>query len=154
MVFLYPITDENEAWNNKRVEEATASGAGDEGLFFCKQTISNACGTIGIIHSLVNNGAGMEFSDTGFLHKFVESTKGMNSSERAAYLEKDEELEKAQDTAAQEGQSANQDRSADINLHFIAFVHHNGGLYEMDGRKPIPIKCGPTTPETLLEVCF
>ena len=34
----------------------------------------------------------------------------------------------------------------------MAFVHKDGGLYEMDGRKPKPTRHGNTTPDTLLEV--
>ena len=38
-----------------------------------------------------------------------------------------------------------------VNLHFIAFVHVNGTLYELDGTKSAPINHGPTTQDSLLE---
>lgn len=38
----------------------------------------------------------------------------------------------------------------DMNQHFVAFIHREGHLYELDGRKSAPIHHGPTTPETLL----
>jgi hypothetical protein len=37
-----------------------------------------------------------------------------------------------------------------VNLHFIAFVHVNGSLYELDGTKSAPINHGPTTQDALL----
>eukprot|EP01061_Rhynchopus_euleeides_P045979 TRINITY_DN8537_c0_g1_i1.p1 TRINITY_DN8537_c0_g1~~TRINITY_DN8537_c0_g1_i1.p1 ORF type:complete len:259 (+),score=112.71 TRINITY_DN8537_c0_g1_i1:92-778(+) len=150
VVFLYPITEENEAWNEKRVKEAQEAGTkAPEGLFFCKQTISNACGTIGIIHALANNASKLTLKPDSFLKTFIE--KPLSPEERAKYLEEDKQLDEAQGAAAQEGQTANQDISAEINLHFIAYVHHEGKLYELDGRKDIPLECGPSTPDTVLQ---
>jgi hypothetical protein len=37
-----------------------------------------------------------------------------------------------------------------ILLHFVAFIHRDGHLYELDGRKFDAINHGPTSPETLL----
>lgn len=42
---------------------------------------------------------------------------------------------------------------ADLNnldMHFVCFVHHNGGLYQLDGRKGAPIYHGATTADTIL----
>jgi len=58
----------------------------------------------------------------------------------------------AHESSALEGQTAAPDISAKTNLHFVAFVHANGGLYELDGRKDTPTKHGNTTPDSLLEV--
>jgi len=51
---------------------------------------------------------------------------------------------------AQEGQTE-VNPNEQVNHHFIAFVHKDGNLYELDGRKEFPINHGATTPETLLE---
>ena len=34
---------------------ASESSGRDAGVYFMKQTISNACGTIGLLHALANN---------------------------------------------------------------------------------------------------
>ncbi|CAJ0926271.1 unnamed protein product [Ranitomeya imitator] len=38
-----------------------------------------------------------------------------------------------------------------VDLHFVAFVHLQGHLYELDGRKPFPVNHGKTSEDTLLE---
>ena len=38
-----------------------------------------------------------------------------------------------------------------VNLHFIAIIHKDGCIYELDGRKPFPINHGSTSPDTFLE---
>ena len=37
----------------------------------------------------------------------------------------------AHEQSATEGQTAAPDRDEKVNLHFVAFVHHEGGLYEL-----------------------
>ena len=141
------------AWSDKQVEAQQAAGTTGDGVFFCRQTIGNACGTIGIVHSLANNAEHLTMSGDGFIGNFIAKTKGMSADERAGVLQEDETLDAAQEEAAQEGQSANQDINADINLHFIAYVQKNGRLWELDGRKPFPLDCGPSTDASVLQVC-
>ena len=38
----------------------------------------------------------------------------------------------------------------EVNLHFVALVHVDGGLYELDGRKNTAVRHGDTTAESLL----
>lgn len=58
----------------------------------------------------------------------------------------------AHESSALEGQTEAPDINVKTNLHFVAFVHCDGGLYEMDGRLDKPVRHGNTTPDTLLEV--
>ena len=48
------------------------------------------------------------------------------------------------------GQTAAPDADEEVNLHFVAFVHVDGGLYELDGRKPGPVRHGASSAGTLL----
>lgn len=36
-------------------------------------------------------------------------------------------------------------------LHYVCFVHKEGALYELDGRKTTAINHGATSPDSLLE---
>ena len=59
-------------------------------------------------------------------------------AENGATLESDEEIETKHTSAANSAaNSSAQVASADsnVNEHFVAFVEHNGGVYEMDGRR-------------------
>ncbi|XP_068609206.1 ubiquitin carboxyl-terminal hydrolase isozyme L3-like, partial [Brachionichthys hirsutus] len=59
-------------------------------VYFMKQTIGNACGTIGLIHAIANNLAHLEFEAGSALKKFVEEMVPMTPEKKAAFLEKDE----------------------------------------------------------------
>lgn len=89
-------------------------------VYFIKQTIGNACGTIGLIHAVANNKAHLDFGELllfvkvkiqspvclqtvyftvcscfssepdSALKKFLEQTSKMSPEERATFLEKDE----------------------------------------------------------------
>lgn len=57
VLMLFPITDAEEAYKdeqNARVDASETKPSPDE-VFIMRQTISNACGTIGLVHSIGNN---------------------------------------------------------------------------------------------------
>eukprot|EP01060_Flectonema_neradi_P032772 TRINITY_DN5298_c0_g1_i2.p1 TRINITY_DN5298_c0_g1~~TRINITY_DN5298_c0_g1_i2.p1 ORF type:complete len:248 (+),score=61.50 TRINITY_DN5298_c0_g1_i2:49-744(+) len=152
VLFLFPISENNEKWKQKTVSDITASGQTlSKDVFFVNQTIGNACGTIGILHALANNLEDLKLKEGSFLKNFIDSTKDMSPKERAQFLADDTTIEEAQGTAAQEGQTQNQPLSAQINLHFIAYVEKEGNCYELDGTRPFPINVGKSSPETLLQ---
>lgn len=152
VLLLFPITEKYEAF--KQEEEETLKTKKQDissDVYFMKQTIGNACGTIGIIHAVANNLKHLEFESDSPLKKFFEKTSKMNPEERAAFLEKDESIRVMHESSAQEGQTEAPSADERVNLHFISFVNVGGQLYELDGRKPFPIVHGDTSEETLLE---
>lgn len=50
----------------------------------------------------------------------------------------------------QEGQTPVPSELDKIDMHFVCFVHHEGTLYQLDGRKDAPVAHGSTKPESLL----
>jgi len=145
-LLLYPTVLSPES-------ESCLFGSEDQtsGLYFIKQTIGNACGTIGIIHALCNNDEKLGFDREKHLSKFFGDTKDLSPEERGKHLETDEAFGEAHDEVAQEGQTRAPSRDDHVDLHFVAFVHHKGTLYELDGRRNAPVSHGPTTEDTLLE---
>ncbi|XP_059155631.1 ubiquitin carboxyl-terminal hydrolase-like isoform X2 [Physella acuta] len=120
-------------------------------LYYTKQTIDNACGTVALVHALANNQDQINFDDTKHFKTFLELTSSLNPDERAKFLEEDNKMGAAHDDCAQEGDTQAPSLDEKVKSHFVTFVHFNGTLYELDGRKDAPVVHGKTTPETFLE---
>ncbi|XP_041358026.1 ubiquitin carboxyl-terminal hydrolase-like [Gigantopelta aegis] len=145
LMLLYPCT--------KKVEDnpiGTVSPDLTDSVYFIKQSIRNACGTIAIVHALANNANSIKFDADKYFSKFIEETKNMSPSERAQFLEKDKNMGNIHEESAMEGQTRAPSSEESVNPHFVAFINKNGKLFEMDGRKDGPIDHGKTTPDTFL----
>ncbi|KYQ89228.1 peptidase C12 family protein [Tieghemostelium lacteum] len=151
VLLLFPITQDYEEKRYDLEEEINEKGQIlSDKVYFMKQYIGNACGTIGVIHSVLNNANTIEFTD-GFFKKFLEKTNNLNVEERAISLLNNSEIEKSHEIAAVQGQSQVPDDDEPVILHFVSFVHVDGHLYELDGRKPFAVNHGPSSAETLLQ---
>ena len=110
VLMLFPITDATEAAKASEEERLKATGQKlSPDLWFSKQTISNACGTVAMLHAYANN-PDVEPAAGSFLEKYLKATKDMSPEERARFLEYPKEgepdIEAAHSEAAQDGQSA------------------------------------------------
>lgn len=152
VLLLFPITEKYEVFRTEEEEKIKSQGQDvTSSVYFMKQTISNACGTIGLIHAIANNKDKMHFESGSTLKKFLEESVSMSPEERARYLENYDAIRVTHETSAHEGQTEAPSPDEKVDLHFIALVHVDGHLYELDGRKPFPINHGETSDETLLE---
>eukprot|EP00759_Apiculatamorpha_spiralis_P033501 PhF_6_TR34845/c0_g1_i1/m.50598/K05609/UCHL3, YUH1; ubiquitin carboxyl-terminal hydrolase L3 len=154
VLMLFPITDQNTKFMEDKVRtlsEGTDGPKVSPNVFFMNQLIGNACGTIGILHALSNCRDELTLKDNGFLKNFFTATASMTARNRGEFLVHDEQLDAAQEVAAQQGQTSNQQIEAQINLHFVCFVVKDGFLYELDGCKPFPVNWGPSSEDTLLK---
>lgn len=146
VLFLYPLTKKSE--EERIQQDSTLKWDPSNGVYFMKQTVGNACGTIGLLHSVGNITSEIKLVEGSYLDKFFKSTANMNPSERAKFLENDREMEVAHSVAATAGDTQATD---DVNTHFISFTCVNGQLYELDGRKAGPISHGLSSPTTVLQ---
>jgi ubiquitin carboxyl-terminal hydrolase L3 len=154
VVMVYPIKKASEEFAKQQADEIAANGQTlSPKLRYIKQTIGNACGTIGILHALSNIGVeGLMKIDSGcYLEKYLESTKDMTGEQIAEYLDSDTELSATHAEAASEGSTAVPVDNTSVDTHFVCFVEIDGNLYEMDGRKAGPINHGACEPDKLLE---
>ncbi|GFN94223.1 ubiquitin carboxyl-terminal hydrolase [Plakobranchus ocellatus] len=120
-------------------------------LFYTKQTIGNACGTVAIVHALANNQKQITFDESKHFKTFLEMTQAMNAEDKAKYLEKDEQMGAAHEDCAQEGDTQAPSVDEHVKSHFVTFVNCNGNLYELDGRKDGPVFHGQTNADSFLE---
>ncbi|KAK4434878.1 Ubiquitin carboxyl-terminal hydrolase 3 [Sesamum alatum] len=145
VLFLYPITPKSE---EERILQDNAIKEPSNGVYFMKQTVGNACGTIGLLHAVGNITSEIKLVEGSYLDNFFKSTAKMDPSERAAFLENDRDMEVAHSVAATAGDT---EASADVDTHFICFTCVIGQLYELDGRRAGPISHGASSPSTLLQ---
>ena len=144
VVFLFPVTERYEKFRKEEQERIQRQGqlVPPKELYFVRQTIPNACGTIGLIHSLSNNADILGVSESGFIAKLLNETSTQTADDRALFLESSHELERIHDSFSREGQTEAPSRDEEVDLHFVCFVEKEGQLWEMDGRKPFPIHHG------------
>ncbi|KAK2508435.1 hypothetical protein MC885_004361 [Smutsia gigantea] len=62
LLLLFPLMAHHENFRKKQIEELKGQEVSPK-VYFMKQTIGNACGTIGLIHAVANNQDKLEFED-------------------------------------------------------------------------------------------
>lgn len=154
LLMLFPISQGSEEHRKEEEQEIKTKGqVVSEKVYYMKQTIGNACGTVGLLHAVGNISS--TYPDAirpgTYLDKFYSTTTTMSPDSIAEYLEDDEELEETHVEAADEGQSEQVEDANDVDNHFICFSHVDGCIYELDGRKAFPINHGACAEEEFLE---
>jgi ubiquitin carboxyl-terminal hydrolase L3 len=140
-LLVYPITEAAEA-AHAATDVTNLNPPLLKDLYFCPQTISNACGTMGLLHVAMNC---PELIQADSWLDLQRKTAGpLSLAARSAALETDAELAAVHASFASQGQSEGVDASADVDLHFVAFVpkvDSDGKLIvvELDGRRPAPV---------------
>ncbi|XP_026461609.1 ubiquitin carboxyl-terminal hydrolase-like [Ctenocephalides felis] len=151
LILLFPCSAKYE--EHRAAEDAKLTASPQEiskNLFYMKQTVHNACGTIALVHSVANNTDQIQLGD-GVLKQFLEDSESADAQSRGNGLETCEGIMNAHKELAMEGQTNAPGLDEPVNHHFVALVHKDGHLYELDGRKSFPINHGTTTPNTFLE---
>ncbi|KII85743.1 hypothetical protein PLICRDRAFT_44131 [Plicaturopsis crispa FD-325 SS-3] len=141
VILLFPITEDIE---RTRVEEdariaAEGQPAIDPTVFWIKQTIGNACGTIGLLHALANTD--VAFLPESPLAKFINECRDKTPEERAKVLETTPLFADIHAEAASSGQSS-VPRDLDTDLHFTCFVEAPSGECRAPGVPPTPTTKG------------
>ncbi|TNM85794.1 ubiquitin carboxyl-terminal hydrolase isozyme L1 [Takifugu rubripes] len=144
LMLLFPLTQQHETFRKQQADKI----AEDSGVYFLKQTASNSCGTIALLHAVANNKGKFAFASGSVLEKFLNETANMSPEDRAKHLENNKTIFDAHNEVASQGQCR---PAADkVNFHFITFVNVNGQLYEFDGRVNGPVKHGSTSDESFI----
>ncbi|EKM50356.1 uncharacterized protein PHACADRAFT_263608 [Phanerochaete carnosa HHB-10118-sp] len=157
VVLLFPISKEYEEKRKAEDEKIAKEGQHpiDPTIVWIKQTIQNACGTMGLLHALLNSNVTLE--PESVLEKFIDECKDKTPEERAKLLETTPLFASIHAEAAASGQTAAPDISESVDLHFTCFVQapdtaaRDQGvpapegarrLIELDGRRAGPVDRG------------
>jgi ubiquitin carboxyl-terminal hydrolase L3 len=143
LILLYPVS-------KVKSTSGDAPTVTPDGVYFMKQTIRNACGTIALLHSVGNNLDQVPLTGDSILQKFFSKTKDMSPEERGRELENSTEISQTHETSAQAGQTAAPALDSEVDYHFVAFVHKSGKLLELDGRLDGAIEHGSTSESAFL----
>jgi len=145
VVLLHPLKEKES--NKPDGDGVVATGD----VMLIEQTIGNACGTVAILHALVNNYKALDLDKSEYLQGLYAKLKSLSPKERAKVLEGEAELSCAHEETALQGQTAAPDANEDTELHFVTFIHNGGKLYELDGRKKAPTNHGSSSDTGLLK---
>jgi len=162
LCLLYPSSKINATRRPEYVAKAANQPAPPASLFFVQQCngIGNACGTIACVHAVANASLSGAFSlADGALKPFVEGTLAVGPKERGDKLLEAKDLQELSDATAAAGHTEGAGTDDAQGQHFIAFVHCEGMLYELDGRNfdhssdtavAAPVCHGATNADTFL----
>jgi ubiquitin carboxyl-terminal hydrolase L3 len=149
LLVIIPLTPAS-AWKLDRDAEdkdkpAIYQGKGpDEPVLWFTQTIGNACGSIGMIHCLLNGPASEHLVPGSFLARLKSEAVDLGMNERAKLLYDSLELEEAHQSVAEIGDSKmpSLDAEGHTGQHFVAFVKDGGKLWELEGGRKGPLERG------------
>jgi len=126
---------------DKRTSHAVTTDA-PEGVFFAKQTISNACGTLALLHVLLNR---PEIDVGTALADYKAFAADLPPDLRGDLLGSCDPIRVTHNLFARPEPFEAEERAArddDDVYHFIAYTQVGDKLFELDGLKPAPIQFG------------
>lgn len=146
LLVILPLT---AAWNAHRMEEDKdkeeyASKGVDEPVMWFKQTIGHACGSIGLLHCVLNGPAKEHIDPDSTFDHIKDKAIGLGVEQRARMLYNDHEFEKAHQSVGMMGDTVPPDARGGEHLgqHFVAFVKEGGRLWELEGSRKGPLDRG------------
>ena len=144
LLVIIPLTP---AWDQSRkaedADKAPYTGSGpDEPVIWFKQTIGHACGSIGLLHSVIN-GPAVDFikrdSDLAAIRNLAIP---LDMVKRAEMLYNSEPFELAHKSVEQAGNSYADPTDGRDGGHFVSFVKSGGKLWELEGNRKGPLERG------------
>jgi ubiquitin carboxyl-terminal hydrolase L3 len=137
---LLVIIPPTPAWDrDRKAEDAdkefyTGSGP-DEPVIWFQQTIGNACGSIGLLHSVINGPASNYILPGSDFAAIRDLAIPLDMNQRAEMLYNNEAFERAHKSVEQAGDSIAGPTDEGHRGHFVSFVKSRGKLWELEGSR-------------------
>ncbi|TGO50120.1 hypothetical protein BOTNAR_0405g00100 [Botryotinia narcissicola] len=151
LLFSIPFTS---TWNSitraKEMAKPPYKGSGpDQPVIWFKQAIADACGSMGLLHCLLNGQAHRYILPETILSRLYQQSIPLAPGDRAIVLYNDQNYEDAHQAIAALGYKAPPTGKVEKpRRHFVAFVRgEDGWLWEMDGTRGGPIRREPRLEE-------
>jgi len=135
MVLLFPSKNPDGSRAREKLD-VEVSGESDQ-IYFLKQIeghLDNACGTIAMIHAILNNRSllGIEGKDTATLENFYNETKDMSPEDRGKHLDTYQPIATVHNSLLDAGQSSRVEADK-VCHHFVCVTAVGDSLVELDG---------------------
>ncbi|MCJ1257484.1 hypothetical protein MMC24_005309 [Lignoscripta atroalba] len=144
LLVIIPLTP---AWDRDR--EAEDAGKSDyagfgpeEPVIWFKQTIGNACGSIGLLHSTINGPAADFIEPDSDLAVIRRCAIPLQMTKRADMLYHSKPFEFAHKSVEEAGDTLAIPAAENNSQHFVAFVKAEGKLWELEGSRKGPLERG------------
>ncbi|KAG9593780.1 ubiquitin carboxyl-terminal hydrolase, partial [Aureobasidium melanogenum] len=141
IIRLTAAWDQNRKAEDEHKEAYTGCGS-DEPVIWFKQTIGHACGSIGLLHSLINGPAVDFIEPDSDLANIRSQAIPLNMVRRAEMLYNNEAFEIAHKSVEEAGDSHVDPSLKRNGGHFVSFVKCDGKLWELEGSRKGPLDRG------------
>lgn len=146
LVLLFPSTSEKVVERRSALAGQKERHNAPETTFFMQQFAADACGTIALIHCVLN--ADIDLGSP--LSDFLSAAKPLDPTARGRLFLDNETIRALSNDCARAGESDGAGSTDNQGQHFVAFVQVDGVLLELDGRNQcdgiaFPVVHGPTT---------
>ncbi|KAI1770855.1 putative ubiquitin carboxyl-terminal hydrolase [Hypoxylon cercidicola] len=143
LLVILPFTP---AWDRDRraedAEKGDYEGSGpEEPVVWFKQTIGNACGSIGFLHCAINGPAADFIQPGSDLEQIRRDAIPLKIKERADLLYNSVPFEEAHASCVRLGDTVPSNEEH-LGQHFVAFVKADGHLWELEGSRKGPLDRG------------
>lgn len=111
-------------------------------LFFMRQFVHNSCGSVALFHAYINTIASDKLNGTdSLIDRFYQENRDHTPEERGHSFATNSLLKQLHHDVSLHGQSElpSDEQLSKIDYHYVAFIPLNGSIFELDGRKSLPI---------------